>query len=48
MTLPLQVDQQKLINKSIVVSDGYKKILKDLKVSLYAKFGDNINLEADK
>ena len=28
-------------------SDDYKQILSDLKVHLYAKFGNNINLEAD-
>lgn len=27
--------------------DAAQKILTDLKVQLYAKFGDNINLEAD-
>ena len=27
--------------------DEAQKILTDLKVQLYAKFGDNINLEAD-
>ena len=25
----------------------YKQILSDLKIQLYAKFGNNINLEAD-
>ena len=29
-------------------ADKYKKILEDLKVQLYAKFGNNINLEADE
>jgi prefoldin subunit 4 len=27
--------------------DATQKVLTDLKVQLYAKFGDNINLEAD-
>ena len=28
--------------------EEHKQILKDLKVQLYAKFGNNINLEADE
>jgi len=28
-------------------ADDYKKTLQDLKVQLYAKFGTNINLEAE-
>ena len=28
-------------------ADKYKQILADLKVQLYAKFGNSINLEAD-
>ena len=28
-------------------SEGHKKILADLKAKLYAKFGTNINLEAE-
>ena len=28
-------------------SSEYQKILSDLKVKLYAKFGNNINLESD-
>jgi len=28
--------------------EGHKKILQDLKVQLYAKFGTNINLEAEE
>ena len=29
-------------------ADQHKKILSELKVALYAKFGNNINLEADE
>ena len=29
-------------------ADKTKKVLSDLKVQLYAKFGNNINLEADE
>jgi len=39
----IQVDM-KTIEKQ---SEVHKKILQDLKVELYAKFGNNINLEAD-
>ena len=28
--------------------EDHKKVLSDLKVKLYAKFGNNINLEADE
>lgn len=39
---------QEEISQLEVKSGAHKKILSDLKVQLYAKFGNNINLEADE
>ena len=36
------------INKLQLQRDVHKNILSDLKVQLYAKFGSNINLEAEE
>ena len=36
------------INKLELQRDVHKNILSDLKVQLYAKFGSNINLEAEE
>eukprot|EP00795_Rhopilema_esculentum_P001320 gene1320-15712_t len=39
---------QEEINQLEAEVDGLKKILADLKVKLYGKFGNNINLEEDE
>ena len=36
------------INKLQSQMEGLKNVLSDLKVQLYAKFGSNINLEAEE
>lgn len=45
-------DAKEALNKEIAsletVADQHKAILSELKVALYAKFGNNINLEADE
>jgi len=38
---------QKEIKKMEVRSEEHKSVLSELKVQLYAKFGNNINLEAE-
>ena len=40
-------ETEKEVTKLKAECDTTQKILTDLKVQLYAKFGDNINLEAD-
>lgn len=40
-------DMEKEVTELRKDCDATQKILTDLKVQLYAKFGDNINLEAD-
>lgn len=43
-----KVNTQKDIEAIEKNCEGHKQILSELKVQLYAKFGNNINLEAEE